>query len=44
MAGDVKVNYAAPDGRPFTHSSDLTYDRTTQNFTPERSETVARNR
>jgi hypothetical protein len=43
MAGHVEVNYAAPDGRSFTHSADFTYDRTTQDFRPERSETVARN-
>jgi hypothetical protein len=44
MAGHVRVDYSAPDGRSFTHSADFPYNRTTQNFRPERSETTARGR
>jgi hypothetical protein len=41
IAGHVMVSYAAPGGRAFTHRADFPYDRTTDNFKPERAETTA---
>ena len=39
MVGHVKVTYLSPGASRFTHSADFAFDRTTQNFKPNRPET-----
>jgi hypothetical protein len=39
MTARVEIVYLAPGGARYTHDATFAYDRTTQNFKPERSET-----
>jgi len=41
MIAHVEIEYVAPGGAHYTHSAEFAFDRTTQNFRPERSETKA---
>ena len=41
MIANVEIKYLAPGGARYTHNAKFAYDRTTQNFRPETSETIA---
>jgi len=42
IGGHVQITYAAPDGRSFSYRADFPYERSSQNFKPERAETTGR--